>query len=504
MSKDFSEKIKELIKNFISDSLDKSIFNTSDINQKYKDLSYKDLKIKVSFGLGVPAKVSWMAFLGSDQEVSKGIYSVILFDREDCLVLAYGVSESENPGIDWPKEIKNKYPKIKDSSCNCNLSKIKGKYPNSYLRRCFKLENRNISEEKLEELISDLDEIIDVYKNIFNKEYKSTNIQNFSLKQRNKDFQANKKIEGLYFVDNNNAIKNTEEMIAHLKNKPCTLYFWWHQKPEGRDETLEALRKKLEKDGYFYIFAIQKGKCVGRYKVQDFFVLKDPYSDELPKNWKNCAIAEIWFDSEKRKETVEKWMEEHGKKGGTPKVVFKITEVKKLNSEALKKGKKAQIIPFYKQEKICNDENCFENSNLKLEPHITSSFYNSLKTKGFVILAGLSGTGKTKIFEEFVKCFPEKNNLFFPIRPDFKDTKSLLGFYNPLKEQYHSTPLLDFVLNASKNYLEKGNEADPFFVLFDEMNLARVEYYFADFLSVLESKTFENKDKILEMRNMEQ
>ncbi|AAC06851.1 McrB family protein [Aquifex aeolicus] len=138
---------------------------------------------------------------------------------------------------------------------------------------------------------------------------------------------------------------------------------------------------------------------------------------------------------------------------------------------------------------------CLKNSSLKLDSHIVNSFYNALKTKGFVILAGLSGTGKTKIFEEFVKCFPENHNLFFPIRPDFKDSKSLLGYYNPLKGEYHSTPLLEFILEASKNYLEKGKNADTFFVLFDEMNLARVEYYFADFLSVLEAKRFENKDE---------
>ncbi len=51
--------------------------------------------------------------------------------------------------------------------------------------------------------------------------------------------------------------------------------------------------------------------------------------------------------------------------------------------------------------------------SIKLPKYITKSFYNSLKTKGFVILAGLSGTGKTKIFEEFVKCFPslERNRI---------------------------------------------------------------------------------------------
>ncbi len=89
------------------------------------------------------------------------------------------------------------------------------------------------------------------------------------------------------------------------------------------------------------------------------------------------------------------------------------------------------------------------------------------------------------------------NSLFVPIRPDFRDSKSLLGYYNPLKSEYYSTPLLDFILQASKNYLEKGKKADPFFILFDEMNLARVEYYFADFLSVLEAKRFTNRDEAL-------
>lgn len=78
--------------------------------------------------------------------------------------------------------------------------------------------------------------------------------------------------------------------------------------------------------------------------------------------------------------------------------------------------------------------------------------------------------------------------LFFPIRPDFKDSKSLLGYYNPLSEVYQSTKLLDFILASQKEYITYGQNASPYLVLFDEMNLARVEYFFADFLSVLESK----------------
>ncbi|MEM1973669.1 MAG: hypothetical protein QXN68_02645, partial [Thermoplasmata archaeon] len=88
------------------------------------------------------------------------------------------------------------------------------------------------------------------------------------------------------------------------------------------------------------------------------------------------------------------------------------------------------------------------------------------------------------------------------VRPDFKDSKSLLGFYNPLKSEYQKSELLDFILEAQKEYVEWGVLAAPYLVLFDEMNLARVEYYFADFLSVLESKRVENESDVDdEMRN---
>ena len=115
-------------------------------------------------------------------------------------------------------------------------------------------------------------------------------------------------------------------------------------------------------------------------------------------------------------------------------------------------------------------------------------------------------------------------SLFFPIRPDFRDSKSLIGYYNPLDGSYHSTELLDFILEAQREYVEtkkaegesenkaeggKNGErkyARPYFVLLDEMNLARVEYYFAYFLSVLESRRIDeeyienNKDNLKEMK----
>ena len=81
----------------------------------------------------------------------------------------------------------------------------------------------------------------------------------------------------------------------------------------------------------------------------------------------------------------------------------------------------------------------------------------------------------------------ERNYIFLSVRPDWRDSKPLLGYYNPLDKKYYKTPLLNLILRAERDYRENKDKAMPYFIILDEMNLARVEYYFADFLSVLES-----------------
>jgi len=121
--------------------------------------------------------------------------------------------------------------------------------------------------------------------------------------------------------------------------------------------------------------------------------------------------------------------------------------------------------------------------------YLIAQFYTALKTKGFVILSGLTGTGKTKIAQEMAELIGQSkdNFLFLSARPDWRDSKPLLGYYNPLNEKYYKTPLLELILRAKEDYERNKENAMPYFIILDEMNLAHVEYYFADFLSVLES-----------------
>ena len=121
------------------------------------------------------------------------------------------------------------------------------------------------------------------------------------------------------------------------------------------------------------------------------------------------------------------------------------------------------------------------------------NLYLSLRSKPFVIISGISGTGKTKIVQLFAESIgaTEENNQFklIPVRPDWSDSAELLGFED-LKGEFQKGPLTKMIEHA------QSNPDLPYFVLLDEMNLARVEYYFSDVLSVRESRKREGEDII--------
>ncbi len=114
-------------------------------------------------------------------------------------------------------------------------------------------------------------------------------------------------------------------------------------------------------------------------------------------------------------------------------------------------------------------------------------FTASLLTKPFVILTGLSGSGKTKLAQAFAMwiCEDDSQYCIVPVGADWTNREPLLGFPNALEKNNYVKPdnrVLDLIIEAYKN------ESKPYFLVLDEMNLSHVERYFADFLSVMESK----------------
>jgi len=118
---------------------------------------------------------------------------------------------------------------------------------------------------------------------------------------------------------------------------------------------------------------------------------------------------------------------------------------------------------------------------------LVDNFYLSLKTKPFIILAGVSGTGKTKLVQLFAEAIgaTSENGQYtlIPVRPDWSDPSDLIG-YKDLSDRFRPGPLTDVLVKAS----EPANRNKPFFICLDEMNLARVEHYFSDILSILETQ----------------
>lgn len=114
------------------------------------------------------------------------------------------------------------------------------------------------------------------------------------------------------------------------------------------------------------------------------------------------------------------------------------------------------------------------------EPWQVATFVTALRSKPFLILAGTSGTGKTKL-PQLVAEATGAEAVVVPVRPDWTDSSDLLG-YERLNGQFVSGHLLTLCEQAMRT-----PETQYFFVL-DEMNVARVEYYFAEVLSVMENR----------------
>ena len=125
----------------------------------------------------------------------------------------------------------------------------------------------------------------------------------------------------------------------------------------------------------------------------------------------------------------------------------------------------------------------------------------SIKTKPFIILAGLSGTGKSRLVrtlaykydnietDKLNEIHPPSNFHIIKVRPNWHDSSDLLGYESRIsgKERFIVTDFIRFLVKAMQH------PNTPFFLCLDEMNLAPVEQYFAEYLSVLESRRVNNE-----------
>ena len=132
------------------------------------------------------------------------------------------------------------------------------------------------------------------------------------------------------------------------------------------------------------------------------------------------------------------------------------------------------------KEKIAHINEYIRGKGFTYDPGMIENFWLSLKSKPFVLLAGISGTGKTQLVKLFARAIGAEYRLV-PVRPDWSDSSDLLG-HNDLQGNFVPGRILGIILEA------KDEPEKPFLLCLDEMNLARVECYLSDFLSVIETR----------------
>lgn len=211
------------------------------------------------------------------------------------------------------------------------------------------------------------------------------------------------------------------------------------------------------------------------------------FHNELFKIFPNNKSAQV----EHIKKTInnnenEDWIEfNNSTSKGAPKAVLGDKNYLKFLEEYLVDE---TLIPNIKVEEL--DVKLFKKAcydfGLKFEETLIPRFVASLTTKPFVLLTGLSGSGKTKLAQAFAKwiCASEDQYALIPVGADWTNREPLLGYPNALKDNEYVKPdnkVLDLLIKAN------DDDKNPYFLILDEMNLSHVERYFADFLSTMES-----------------
>jgi hypothetical protein len=134
------------------------------------------------------------------------------------------------------------------------------------------------------------------------------------------------------------------------------------------------------------------------------------------------------------------------------------------------------------------------------------SYLTALRTKPFMLLAGISGTGKSRIVRKLAQATttqqynkdedrwkdnrPENFELI-QVKPNWHNSMDVVGFYSNISKKYEFTPFVKFIAKAWQH------KDTPYFLCLDEMNLAPVEEYFAEFLSAIESRSTDKNDEYI-------
>jgi hypothetical protein len=518
------------------------------IERNLAGTKFDRLEVKASFGMGRATAVPWIGFFGYDQRTEEGIYPVYLyFKAQKLLVLAFGVSETHRPTQNWsninnPKNIREYFAEVGLPN--------PARYGDSLVHSVYRVEE-GFNEGKV---VNDLNDVVSKFHAIFensettNTEEKHGLIPAIVSAVNSEEIQNLINERAFYFQKGSDALAAFDSITASVDFIDALL--------KSYDKIPGPFNEKLATfpvDGDEYALLVSAGRLIS---YCDFNAAnKNEYNDYSDKRtiaksgayqgaWvKNLlkykkdnnqlnalsdsignAIAylrepssELTMLSEDHREMVSRKLLKHPQYQKESfvsqtieffqpyslnpvnplnltrvisNILYHFPHVKDLWFEARETPPAPPPSPPEEEPRQAADkfaELTFSDPN--------RAILTAIRTKPFVLLAGLSGTGKSRLVRTlaYKTCSDPRlrenerkpgNFELISVKPNWHDSGELMGYVSRINEEKYLTSLfLRFVAKAWK-YTHV-----PFFLCLDEMNLAPVEQYFAEYLSIIETRT---------------
>lgn len=256
---------------------------------------------------------------------------------------------------------------------------------------------------------------------------------------------------------------------------------------------------KVDVEQYFSPYKIPKYRW-----IKYFYENQPEYGSPLIKDGQGNEKVNLSYLCKINKALVEKVLQEMEANELSKNTAAKLRIALHQPASEIKENHPAKVVVIKKggtptmsetQKTINHIKSYIQSEGFTYEGNLIENFYLSLKSKPFVILAGTSGTGKTRLAKLFAESIgaTEENGQYklVPVRPDWSDSSDLFGHLD-LNDQFVPGAIIDFIKEASV----PENISKPYFLCLDEMNLARVEYYMSDFLSIIETRDFDSNKRI--------